>query len=70
VEKAAIACDDRQARREARARMGDGHTFTTPGILVTAVREGLLTIEEANGMKAVLEANRFRMAFGSFRDVM
>lgn len=70
VEKAAFACDDRQARREARARMGEGRTFTTPGILVTAIREELLTIEQADGMKAVLEANRFRMAFASFRDVI
>jgi predicted nucleic acid-binding protein len=69
IEKAAIACDDRRARREAQARMGDGHIFTTPGVILVAIRDGLLTIEEADHMKETLEANRFRMGFASFRDV-
>jgi hypothetical protein len=30
----------------------------------------LATIEEADGLKAVLEANRFRMRFSSFREIL
>jgi hypothetical protein len=34
-----------------------------------AIRLKLLTVEEADRMKAVLEAKRFKMAFASFREV-
>jgi len=69
-ENVSIACDDRRVRREADARLGIGRILTTPGILLLAIRAGLLTVGEADGMKAALEANRFRMAFGSFSELM
>lgn len=68
VEGAAIACDDRKGRREAIARLGAGNILTTPGLLLVAIREGLLTIDEADAMKATLEARRFAMTFRSFRE--
>ncbi len=70
VENAVIACDEKRVfRREALARVGEARMFTTPGIFVLAIRLKLLTVEEADRMKAVLEAKRFKMAFASFREV-
>ena len=34
------------------------------------IRSGLLSLEEADSAKEILEANRFKMAFSSFRDVV
>jgi predicted nucleic acid-binding protein len=70
IEKAAIACDDRRARREAIARLGEGQILTTPGLLLAAIRDGLLSIELADAMKVTLEARRFRMPFGSFKELL
>jgi len=70
TEGAAIACDDRKACREATARLGAGNVLTTPGLLLAAIRDGLLTVDEADAMKTTLEARRFTMAFQSFRDLV
>jgi predicted nucleic acid-binding protein len=70
IEGAAIACDDRKGRREATARLGAGNILTTPGLLLVAIRDGLLTFDEADAMKATLEARRFTMAFRSFRELV
>jgi len=70
IEGAAIACDDRRARREATARLGAGRILTTPGLLLVAIRDGLLTFDEADTMKTTLQARRFAMAFRSFRDLV
>ena len=66
IENAAIACDDRKARREAEMRLGAGNILTTPGLLLVAIRDGVLTVDEADAMKAELESRRFTMSFGSF----
>lgn len=66
-----VACDEKRVfLREARSRLGDGHVLNTPGLYVLWVRSGLLTVEVADKAKAVLEANRFKMAFLSFRQVV
>lgn len=70
IEGAAIACDDPRACREATARLGAGSTLTTPGLLLVAIRDGLLTVEEADAMKTTLEARRFTMPFRSFRELV
>jgi predicted nucleic acid-binding protein len=70
IEGAAIACDDRRACREATARLGVGNILTTPGLLLVAIRDGLLTVEEADEMKTTLEARRFTMAFRSFQELV
>ena len=44
--------------------------LNTPGILLLAIRQGVLTIEQADEIKVLLEANRFRMDFASFRDLV
>jgi len=69
-ENAAIACDDRRACREATARLGAGNILTTPGLLLVAIREDLLTVDEADAMKTTLETRRFTMPFRSFRELL
>lgn len=64
-----FACDERRAvRRIAAERVGEGRILTTAGILVRAIRSDILSISEADELKSVLEANRFRLKFSSFAD--
>jgi predicted nucleic acid-binding protein len=66
-----IAADEGgRFRRLAEERLGGGRILNTAGILVLAIRAGLLSVEEADEIKARLEECRFRMAFASFRDVL
>ena len=44
--------------------------LNTPGILLLAIRAGLLSVDEADGLKARLETHRYRMKFDAFRDVL
>jgi predicted nucleic acid-binding protein len=44
--------------------------LNTPGILLLAIRQGILTVQHADKIKAELEVNRFRMAFGSFQQLV
>lgn len=63
-----VASDERRRfRREALARLGEGRLITTAGLFIVAIRAGLMSINEADEAKAVLENHRFRMAFDSFR---
>jgi predicted nucleic acid-binding protein len=65
-----IASDEkRPLRREVDSRIGPGRLITTPGLFILAIRAGVLTIEEADCAKNLLEQRRFRMSFHSFRDV-
>lgn len=66
-----IASDDRRRLpAEARARLGPGRLLTTPDLMLSAIRAGLMSVEEADAAKALLEQRRFRMRFRSFRDLM
>jgi predicted nucleic acid-binding protein len=66
-----IASDEKRTfRREALARLGNGRLINTPGLLVLSIRAGLITIEEADAMKELLEQRRFRMKVRSFRDLL
>ena len=66
-----VACDEKRVFiREARSRLGDGRILNTPGLYVLWIRAGILSVEEADAAKAILDANRFKMSFSSFRDVI
>jgi len=66
-----IASDEKKKfRRETLARLGSGRLLNTPGILTLAITGGVLTVEDADQAKAVLELHRFIMSFHSFRDVL
>jgi predicted nucleic acid-binding protein len=67
----AVGCDERRGfLRHARERLGEGRILNTPGILLLAIRQGLISVEEADEIKGILEKHRFKMRFGSFRDVL
>jgi predicted nucleic acid-binding protein len=66
-----IASDEKKKfRRETLARLGTGRLLNTPGILTLAITGGVLTVEDADQAKAVLELRHFIMSFRSFRDVL
>ncbi|HEX6898557.1 MAG TPA: hypothetical protein VF789_02545 [Thermoanaerobaculia bacterium] len=68
---ALLASDEKRVfRREAEARLGSGRLLNTPGLLVLAIRRGILTIDEADELKRHLEAKQFKMTFGSFREFL
>ena len=56
--------------REAQRLVGPGRILNTPGLLLLAIRRGLLTVNQADEAKEVLERCRFRMAVASFRELL
>jgi predicted nucleic acid-binding protein len=55
-----LAMDEKgRARREAEARVGSGRLLNTPGVLVHAVRQGTLTLAEAEQVRLDLVSERF-----------
>jgi predicted nucleic acid-binding protein len=66
-----IATDETKDRRLAREISASGiQVINTPGVLLKAIRQGVLTVQTADGIKTELEKNRFRMNFGSFGDLL
>lgn len=66
-----LASDEKKVfLREASKRIGRGRILNTAGIFVKAIRLGLLSIDEADHDKRILEERRFIMKFNSFRDVL
>ncbi len=66
-----IASDEKKRfRRRAVDLIGDGRILRTESLLLEAIRQGGLTVEQADGFKAVLEANRYSMSFASFADLL
>ncbi len=65
-----IASDERRKfQRIAEERIGTGRILNTPGIYVMAIRSELLSVEDADADKQILERHRFKMRFKSFRDI-
>jgi predicted nucleic acid-binding protein len=55
-----LAMDEKgRARREAEARVGSGRLLNTPGVLVHAVRQGTLTLAEAEQVRLDLVGESF-----------
>jgi predicted nucleic acid-binding protein len=66
-----VASDEKgRFQRATTARLGSGRLVNTVGLFVAAIRAGLISIDEADDAKAILEERRFRMSFASFRDVL
>ena len=66
-----LASDERRLfRRIARERIGDSRILTTPGILVVAVKAGVISVDELRGAKEELERNRFRVRPGTFGELL
>lgn len=68
---ALVASDEkRRFLREAEQRLGSGRVLNTPGLLLLAIRRGIITADETDEAKEVLERHRFRMSFSSFRGLI
>ncbi len=66
-----VASDERgRFLRIAEESLGPGHLLNTAGIFVLAIRCDLVTVEETDQSKRILEEHRFMMRFSSFRDVI
>ena len=66
-----VASDEkRRFRREATSRIGADRIIGTADLYLRAIHANMITIEEADVDKARLEAKRFKMPFGSFREVV
>lgn len=64
-----VASDEEgRFRREARKRLGKNRILRTPALFVRAIQAGLITVDEADADKEILESKRFKMAFRSFRE--
>jgi len=65
-----VASDEkRRFRREAEHRLGAGRILGTVDLYLLAIGAGLLTVEEADADKVVLESKRFKVPFASYRDL-
>lgn len=68
-----MACDEEKNKlisREIQHELGTGYLLNTPGILLKAIREGILTVSQADAIKCALAQNRFVMSFASFQDLI
>tara|TARA_B100000315_G_C14473911_1_gene539685 strand:- start:303 stop:821 length:519 start_codon:yes stop_codon:yes gene_type:complete len=68
-----LACDERKKKvisREIQVKLGRNYLLNTPGILLKAIRENILTVDQADKIKEDLAQNRFVMPFESFRDLL
>src|SRR5262249_7407050 len=54
----------------AKARVGSGRILGTVDVFVMAIEAGLLTVEQADADKLVLESRRFEVSFASFRELV
>lgn len=67
-----IAMDELgRARREVHERVGRNRLINTPGLILSCVRNGAITVPEADGIKEGLESQgqSFAVDFGSFGDL-
>lgn len=66
-----IASDERKRfRRRAIELIGEARILRTESILLEAIRQGRISVPEADAFKAVLEANRYSMSFASFSELL
>lgn len=66
-----LGTDDSKGAKWKRVISAPGiKVLNTPGILLLAIRQGILTVQQADEIKTTLEGNRFRMGFASFQDLM
>ena len=68
-----MACDEQKKKlisKEVQRVLGTGYLLNTPGILLKAIRECILTVSQADAIKDTLAQNRFVMSFASFQDLI
>ncbi len=66
-----IASDEKKAfRRTAIKKIGEQRLMQTQDLIVMAIREGLVTVAQADQWKRELETKRFKVKFNSFQDLL
>ncbi|RJQ79194.1 MAG: hypothetical protein C4519_11145 [Desulfobacteraceae bacterium] len=66
-----IASDEKKTfRRTADKYIGEERLMTTPDLILSAIRAGLVTVTKADQWKRELERRRFKMNFDSFQDLL
>lgn len=66
-----IAADEKgRFRRELFERLGENYLLDTTGALVMAIKAGVITIGQADALRAQLRENRFEMDPRPFDDLM
>ena len=68
-----MACDEEKNKlisREIQYELGKGYLLNTPGILLKAIREGILTVSQADAIKCSLAQNQYVMSFASFQNLI
>lgn len=68
-----MACDERHKKplhQEIRENLGLHYLINTPGVLLQAIRDEVLTVEEADRVKDALAEQRFIMSIRTFRDLL
>ncbi len=64
--------DDHAAQRVLNVQLGSGSWLTTPAIIVEAIRQGRLTVEQADALRQAMDdkAHCRMKGFKSFRELM
>jgi predicted nucleic acid-binding protein len=66
-----VASDEKKRfRRRAIDLLGEERILRTESVLLEALRQGRITIAEADAFKATLEAHRYAMPFTSFAELL
>lgn len=66
-----IAADEKgRFRRELFERLGENYLLDTVGALVTAIKVGVITVEQAEALRVQLRENRFEMDPRPFHELM
>jgi predicted nucleic acid-binding protein len=66
-----IAADEKgRFRRELFGRLGENYLLDTAGALVTAIKAGVITVEQAEALRRQLRSNRFEMDPRPFNELL
>lgn len=68
-----MVCDEQKKKvisNEVFNILGKNYWLNTPGILLKAIKENILTVAQADTIKNALSQNRFVMNFSSFQDLL
>lgn len=66
-----IATDETgRTKREIISRIGRERLLTTPDLILRSIRAGVISVTRADEIKLRMEQRRFKMAFGSFQELV
>ena len=66
-----VASDEKKLfRRRAIELLGEERILRTESVLLEAIRQGRISVADADAFKATLETHRYSMPFGSFAELL